>query len=159
MLEAKGCDMTLTNSSQKTGKKLADAFWRELELSCVHPWSRGDQLHLVATNLESFLSVAEYDLNEHVHSGMQVWNSKQMVWKFDKEQMQALQAAVKQLVCTCTRAYAHSPRRMLAYASLTHAHKHAHPPEHPSICACAHPCVRMRTHASTSSVHIGTERL
>ena len=117
MLEAKGCDMTLTNSSQKTGKKLADAFWRELELSCVHPWSRGDQLHLVATNLESFLSVAEYDLNEHVHSGMQVWNSKQMVWKFDKEQMQALQAAVKQLVCTCTRAYAHSPRRIICISN------------------------------------------
>ena len=71
-------------------------------------------MHLVATNLESFLDMAKSELNEHVHAGMQVWNSKQMVWKFDKEQMQALQAVVKKLVHTCSHAHALFRRSMLA---------------------------------------------
>ena len=99
VLVENGCNVALTNSSHRTGKKLADIFQREVELSCVHPWSRADRQHLVATSLESFLDMAKAALNEHVHAGMKVWNSKQMVWKLSKEQMQALQTRIKQLVC------------------------------------------------------------
>ena len=99
MLLEKGCSDSSTNSSQRNGKQLADVFQREVELSCVHPWSRGDRQHLMATSLESFLDIAKAALNEHVCAGAKVWNSKQMVWKFCKEQMQALQTRIKQLVC------------------------------------------------------------
>ena len=109
MLVEAGCNDALMNSSQRTGKKLADVFQREAELSGVHPWSRGDLQHLVATSLESFLDMAKAALNEHVCAGMNVWNSKQMVWKFSKEQMQALQKIIKQLVC---RMCAHMAPRM-----------------------------------------------
>ena len=104
MLVGKGCDITLMNSSGKTGKKLADAFQREVELSHVHPWNRANELHLVANNLESFLGMLKAELNEHVRAGMKVWNSKQMVWKLSNEQMRALEAAIRQLVHALTRA-------------------------------------------------------
>ena len=98
MLSRKGCDSRLENSSKKTGKKLLNAFQREVELSHLHPWNRGDQMHLAAKNAEAFLDVAQAELNEHVRAGMQLWNSKQMVWKFSTDQMRALQAEIKQLV-------------------------------------------------------------
>ena len=98
MLSKKGCNEKLENSSKKTGKKLLSAFQREVELSHLHPWNRGDQMHLAAKNAESFLDMVQVELNEHVRAGMQVWNSKQMVWKFSTDQMRALQAEIKQLV-------------------------------------------------------------
>ena len=131
MLAEKGCDQNLMNSARKTGKKILDAFKREVLWSHVHPWNRGDRMHLAAKDAESFLDMTKAGLNEHVHAGMQVWNSKLMVWKLNKEQMQALQAEIKQLVlactahtaCTgrtasCTRTHAHSLARMHARTRL-----------------------------------------
>ena len=158
MLVEKGCNVALMNSSQRTGKKLADVFQREFELSCVHPWSRADRQHLVATSLESFLDMTKAALNEHVCAGMKVWNSKQMVWKFSKEQIQALQTRIKQLVWedvrmhvhthgfACTRsidrAHAKQAEKGTDALACTHArahvHSHAHAILHARSITCKH---------------------
>ena len=98
ILNEKGCNAANRNSSGKTGKMLLEEVQREVELSLVHPWSRGDQLHLGAESPEAFLEMAKDELNEHVHAGMKVWYSKQMVWNFDLEQMKALVTQIEQLV-------------------------------------------------------------
>ena len=129
MLLMEGCSETLMNSSKRTGKKLADAFQRELELSSVHPWNRGDQLHVVAKDLEEFFDKAKSELNEHVHAGMRVWNSKLLVWQLCKEQMQALQARVKQLVlihsCAHVGTYPLRVRMCCVHAVSGHMGTHA----------------------------------
>ena len=111
VLSEKGCNTMLCNSSGKTGGKLLEDFQREVQLSVVHPWNRGDQLHLAVTTPEEFLNFAKAELNLHVCAGMKIWNSKQMVWRFDKEQMGALLTQISQhvplyaCVHTCTQRF------------------------------------------------------
>jgi hypothetical protein len=131
MLIDKGCDPSVMNSSRQTGKKLLDAFHRESELSAVHPWNRGDQLHLMAKRLEQFLDMAKFQLNEHVHAGMRVWSSKQMVWHFNKEQMLAIQAEIRQLVFM---------RTYTTHIGTQHKHMHA------NVCTCTHNCMTGHLH-------------
>ena len=56
--------------------------------------------------------MAKAGLNEHVRAGMQVWYSKQMVWKFSKKEIQALQAAIMQLVRMQTQMHVRARTRL-----------------------------------------------
>ena len=159
MLVEKGCDQELMNSAQKTGKKILDALQREILQSHVHPWNRGDQMHLAAKDAESFLDMAKAGLNEHVYAGMQVWNSKLMVWRFDKEQMQALQAEIKQLVRT---AHTHTFAHATCFKGRTHIGMHArtctchmHQGVHTRMQACTHGIRAAHKH----STHAGEKGL
>ena len=148
LLKQKGCNTMLCNSSGKTGGKLLEDFQREVLLSVVHPWNRGDQLHLAATSPEAFLAMAKAELNTHLFAGMKIWSSKQMVWHFDKEQMRALQTQTSQHVLMHVRARKHAH-------TLAEAHRHAHRLMHTQI----HPHIQ-HTHAHTHThTHTGPAQM
>ena len=98
-LVKKGCSTNLVNAAGKTGEQLAKSVMHEMEWSKYRPWNRGGKQHLAARDLESYLSNQQRaHKNKDVHAGLQLWDSKQLVYHFTKPQMRALEASIESLL-------------------------------------------------------------
>ena len=98
LLANKGCNTDLTNFLGKTGRELSDDLEYEIEQATVKPWSRGDRLSLTTKSLDAYLSLLEATQLEDVRTGIRVWDSKQIVYHYSRQQMEALESRVEQLL-------------------------------------------------------------
>ena len=67
-------------------------------MAVVNRWDRADRLHLATPSLESWLDLQASALQQDVNAGIRLWNAKEAVWHYNKEQMAALEEAVGQLI-------------------------------------------------------------
>ena len=88
--------MDLVNSSGRTGEELANEMKKECDLAVINRWDRADRLHLATSSLESWLDLQTSALQQDVNAGIRLWDSKEAVWHYGKEQMEALEEAVGQ---------------------------------------------------------------
>ena len=90
--------MNLVNSSGRTGEELASELQKECDLAVINRWDRADRLHLATSSLESWLDLQASALQQDVNAGIRLWDAKEAVWHYGKEQMEALEEAVGQLI-------------------------------------------------------------
>jgi hypothetical protein len=98
MLQAKGCSTGLHNKSGKSGSDLLRAARSGREQSQLVPYSHRHNLHLRCDSLESYLALCEQMLDDDIAAGTHLWNAKQTVSHFGREQMKQLEAFVKDLL-------------------------------------------------------------
>ena len=72
VLRENACNTALVNSSGLAGTDLMAEYEREVKLSSVQPWNRGDLLHCATKTPAQFLGMVKAELSEHVRAGMKV---------------------------------------------------------------------------------------